>query len=47
MNKDLWISVSVGENVNDDKIKWLVDVSFELTGASKNKKSKNKFNIET
>lgn len=38
MNKDLWISVSVDGNVNDDKIKWLVDVSFELTGASKNKK---------
>ena len=37
MNKSLWISVSVDESVDIDKLKWLIDVSFELTESKKTK----------
>ena len=31
MNKNHWISVLIDENTDEDKLKWLVDLSFELT----------------
>lgn len=33
MNKEKWISVVLDGNVQADKIKWLLDISFELTAA--------------
>lgn len=36
MNKEKWISVST-DKADEDKIKWLIDISFELT-ASRRKK---------
>ena len=32
MNKTHWISVLLDGSVDEDKIKWLLDLSFELTG---------------
>ena len=31
MNKTYWISVALDNTVDDEKIKWLLDLSFELT----------------
>ena len=31
MNKNYWISVFLDGSVEDEKIKWLIDISFELT----------------
>ncbi len=31
MNKTYWISVALDGTVEDDKLKWLLDLSFELT----------------
>ena len=38
MSKTNWISAALDGSADDDKIKWLIDISFELTA----KKSKNK-----
>ena len=35
MNKSYWISVFLDGNVDDEKLKWLIDISYDLT----NKKS--------
>ncbi len=32
MNKTHWITVLLDGTVHDDKIKWLLDISFKLTG---------------
>lgn len=40
MSKTNWISVSLDGSVDDDKIKWLLDLSFDLT--SKKTKSRQK-----
>ncbi len=34
MSKTHWISVSLDGSVDEDKIKWLLNLSFELTGKS-------------
>ena len=31
MNKNHWISVLIDENTDEDKLRWLLDLSFELT----------------
>lgn len=31
MNKNHWVSVTLDGTVDDDKVKWLIDISFELT----------------
>ena len=31
MNKNYWITVSLDGSVDEDKIKWLLDISFNLT----------------
>lgn len=31
MNKTHWITVSLDDSVDDDKIKWLLSISFDLT----------------
>ncbi len=31
MSKTHWISVALDGSVEDDKVKWLLDLSFELT----------------
>lgn len=38
MNKNHWITVCLDGSVEEEKVKWLLDLSFELT----DKKSKNK-----
>ena len=35
MNKENWITVALDGNVGDEKIKMLIDLSFEMTGAKK------------
>lgn len=35
MDKTNWITVSLDGSVSDEKIKWLVDLSFNLTASSK------------
>ncbi len=35
MNKDNWITVVLGKTVEDEKIKILADMSYELTGKKK------------
>ena len=39
MNKSYWISVLLDSTVDDEKIKWLLNLSFEFT---KNKKKSKK-----
>ena len=39
MNKNYWITVRLDGSVDEDKIKWLLDISFDLT-AKKNKVKK-------
>lgn len=39
MNKNYWITVRLDGSVAADKIKWLTDLSFELTNKSGQKKS--------
>ena len=36
MNKTYWITVALDGTVEDDKVKWLLDLSYDLT----NKKTK-------
>lgn len=42
MNKEKWISVLLDDSVDEDKLKWLVSLSFDLTGKKivKNPKTK-------
>jgi len=35
MNKTYWISVALDGTVDDDKLKWLLDLSFDLTDRKK------------
>ena len=35
MNKTYWISVALDGTVEDDKLKWLLDLSFDLTDNKK------------
>ena len=37
MNKNYWITVRLDGSVNLDKIKWLLDLSFDLTSTEKNR----------
>lgn len=37
MNKTYWISVALDDTVDDDKLKWLLDLSFELTDIKRKK----------
>ncbi len=39
MNKSYWITVLLDGSVDDDKIKWLLDLSYDLTDTKKRKKS--------
>ena len=39
MNKTNWITIALDGSVNDEKIKWLLDMSFELTALKKKRKS--------
>ena len=39
MNKNYWITLRLDGSVDDEKIKWLLDISFNLT-APKPKKNK-------
>ncbi len=39
MNKNHWITVRLDGSVDNDKIKWLLDMSFDLT-ATKSKKNR-------
>ena len=41
MNKNYWITVCLDGSVDDEKIKWLLDISFDLT-ATKPEKNKVK-----
>ena len=36
MNKANWITLSLDASVTDDKIKWLINISFELTKKKRN-----------
>lgn len=38
MNKSYWITVLLDGSVDDDKIKWLLDLSYDLTDTNKRKK---------
>ena len=40
MNKEKWISVLLDGSVEDDKIKWLVELSFQLTSKKLKKRTK-------
>lgn len=40
MNKENWISAALDESVSDDKIKMLLDLSFELTALNVQKRKK-------
>lgn len=42
MNKAYWISLFLDGSVEDEKIKWLLDISFELT-AQKTKKKRGSY----
>lgn len=37
MNKNYWITVRLDGSVYSDKIKWLLDLSFDLTSTEKNR----------
>lgn len=41
MNKSYWISVLLDGTVDDEKMKWLLDISFDLTN-TKTKSKENK-----
>ncbi len=41
MNKEKWISVLLDDSVEDDKLKWLTSISFELTSSKIKKRKKN------
>lgn len=37
MNKRHWITAALDGTANDDKIKWLLDISYDLTGIKRKK----------
>jgi len=39
MSKTKWISVLIDGGVDDDKLKWLLDISFDLTAQKQKKKN--------
>lgn len=39
MNKNHWITVCLDESIEEDKVKWLLDLSYELTDKRKKKKN--------
>lgn len=39
MNKNHWITVCLDESVEEEKVKWLLDLSFEMTDKKKNQKN--------
>lgn len=41
MNKTYWITVALDGSVDADKIKWLLDLSFELTSVKIKKRKEN------
>ena len=42
MNKSYWISVLLDGSVDDEKLKWLLDISYDLTNAKiRSKRKKN------
>ena len=41
MNKNHWITVCLDGSVEEEKVKWLLDLSFELTYKKQNKKQNN------
>lgn len=40
MNKNYWITLRLDGSVDKDKIKWLLDMSFDLTATKKNRGGK-------
>lgn len=42
MNKTNWITIALDGSVSEDKIKWLLDISFELTAIKKRHTKKQK-----
>lgn len=38
MSKDTWITIALDGGLADDKLKWLIDLSYELTDAKKKPK---------
>ncbi|MBE6799721.1 MAG: MmcQ/YjbR family DNA-binding protein [Ruminococcaceae bacterium] len=46
MNKNHWITVCLDGSVEEEKIMWLVDVSFELTDKPKYKKKKSDSKVQ-
>ena len=45
MSKTNWISVALDGSADDEKIKWLIDISFELTAKKIKNKRKEKENV--
>ena len=41
MNKTYWISVTLDGTIEDDKLKWLLDLSFDLTNIKHKKTPRN------
>lgn len=39
MNKSSWITVALDGSVDDEKIKWLIDISYDLTALKIKRKS--------
>ena len=42
MSKDKWISVALDGSIDDEQIKMLIDMSFELTALKIQRKKENK-----
>lgn len=42
MNKNHWITVCLDGSVEEEKVKWLLDLSFELTNKKPRKKAPQK-----
>lgn len=38
MSKSSWITIALDSSVDEEKIKWLIDMSYELTSAGKKRK---------
>lgn len=41
MSKRHWITVTLDHNTDDDKLKWLLDLSYDLTGIKRKKKCRD------
>lgn len=42
MNKSYWISVLLDGSVDDERLKWLLDISFDLTNSKLKKQTRDK-----